>query len=180
MRFTIFTLSHRRLLLPSVARSVAEAEIPSDVEMRWQVRFNPTHRLPPDEHFRRLDAEIRGLKDTWFFQLSDDNLLHRDIVKRWRDVIETHPHIKAIHVRQQFGPKSFRPAGKDHLRGGRCDGGQVIFNADFYNSFGWSYTQFRMPSSSWEGDVYMHMRERNPEAFYFLDETLAYHDRLNW
>lgn len=178
--FTIFTLSHTRAFLPSVARSLSEADIPSDVELRWVTRFNPTIKLPRDEHFRRLDEEIFRLSGTWVFQLSDDNLLHPSLIRRWRDMIEVHPEMKMLHVRQQFGPGAFRPANHDYLKGGHCDGGQVVFQSEWYKKFGYSYVQFRKPNSSWEGDVYKAMKEKDPTAVQHLDELLAYHDRLRW
>lgn len=180
IRFTIFTLSQRRDFLPSVANSLAAARVPADVELRWTVRFNPAHRLPPEEHFRRLDAEIFAMENTWFFQLSDDNLLHPELITRWREILETRPEMRALHVRQQYGPTSFRPANPASLCGGQCDGGQVVFQSEFYKSFRWSYAQFRTPTSSWEGEVYRRMRERQPKAFVHHDELLAYHDRLRW
>ena len=176
MRLTIHTITMRRELLPSVARSVSAAvENAPGVDVRWNVIFNPPTRLPWEEHIRRWDASLRELRDTWFILLSDDNQLHPDAILRWSEIVRENPAARALHVRAQWGPGRVRPAGRDHLKGGHVDGGQVMFDADFYNSFGWSYAEF-----GYEGHLFDRMCNLNPSAFVFVDELLAYHDRLNW
>lgn len=175
MNFTILTISMRHHFLPSVSRSISEAVIPDGVDVRWKLKMNPAHKIPWEKHIEIWDSEVRALSGTWFMFLSDDNALHPSLIRRWSELIAQNPNMKALHVRQQHGATQFRPAGIDHLNGGHCDGGQVLFDADFYNSFAWSYAQF-----GYEGFLFRKMWERNPEAFVFADELLAYHDRLNW
>ena len=175
MNFTILTISMRHDFVATVARSISEAVIPSDVDVRWHLKMNPPHRIPWERHIEIWDREIRMLKDTWFLIVSDDNILHPKVIQRWRDVIEHQPHIKAMHVRQQYRPDQFRPAGIDHLNGGLCDGGQVLFDADFFNSFGYAYDQFGT-----EGELFRKMYDARPNEFFFLDEHLAFHDKSFW
>lgn len=174
MRFTILTIASRPHFLPSVGRSIATAIKPADVDVRWLVKFNPEHKLEWSEHIAIWNKTLRELTGTWVILLSDDNLLHPSVIQRWREIIE-HSPAKMLHFRQQFGPCNFRPAGLDHLDGGYCDGGQIVFDADYYNSFGWSYDEF-----GFEGFLFRRMYESNPAAFYFHDELLTYHDRLLW
>jgi len=175
MNFTALTISMRHQLIPWVGSSISRAVVPPDVDLRWTVKLNPPIKLSWSKHIELWDQELQRLSGTWVLLLSDDNAMHPDLLHRWRTVLQHSPGVKALHVRQQFGPQSFRSAGLDHLCGGRCDGGQVIFDADYFNSFGWSYARHQ-----WEGDLFREMHDRNPSAFAFLDETLAYHDRINW
>lgn len=162
--------------LPAVAPSISAAAAQhDDVVVHWTIRYNPTTKMEWKEHIRRWDIELRALKNTWVLQLADDNLVHPDLVKRWSETVRANPKARVIHVRQQFSPTGFRHASLEFLDGGKCDGGQILFDADFYNSFGWSYDEF-----GFDGFLFRKMWEKHPDAFVFLDEHLTYHDRLNW
>lgn len=175
MTFTILTISGRPHLLPSVARSIDDSIRPAGHDVRWVVKLNPLIPLDWKTHIEIWDGELRRLTNTFFILLSDDNALHPLVIQRWAETIALYPDTKAIHVRQQHGPFSFRPAELGHLAGGYCDGGQVIFDADYFNSFGMSYDAL-----GYEGHLFRHFHDTNPSVWKFLDETLAYHDRLKW
>lgn len=175
MNFTALTISMRHELIPWVGKSVSSLNVPHDVDFRWVVKMNPPFRIPWNRHIELWDNEIRRIRGSWVILLSDDNAIHPDVVTRCRELVAHSPQLKMIHVRQQHGPCAFRPAGLDHLRGGHCDGGQILFEADYYNSFGWSYGRHQ-----YEGDLFREIHDYDPAAFAFHDETLSYHDRINW
>ena len=176
IRVTLLTFCSRPKLLPCVAASVTSAQVPDGVDLRWLVKMNRPERMQYCDHLRIWDATLRSLSKTWVLILSDDNLLHSDFVSGLASHVKANPAVKLIHFRQEYRENSFRAAALENLVGGRADGGQIAFDADYYNSFCWSYDGF----AGGEGNLFRRMHDADPTVCSFVDKTLTYHDRIRW
>jgi hypothetical protein len=175
LRVTLLTFCSRPQLLPCVAASVTSAQVPDGVDLRWLVKMNRPERMQFCDHLRIWDDTLRSLSKTWVLILSDDNLLHPEFVSSLVAHVRENPVVKMIHFRQEVNHGHFRAAGLSHLTGGHVDGGQIAFDADYYNSFGWSYSEFGE-----EGNLFRRIHDADPTVCSFVDKALTYHDRIRW
>jgi hypothetical protein len=195
----IVTAVSRPHFLPKIHRSMEESAAGTGANVVWILVFDAPGEMPePVLHMMRDASRIKirrlvypdgrarfgipqknlgmgSIKDGFFHCLDDDNLVHPDFFRGIMEAISANPGKRAFAFHQQRWDKhGDLRAAPENMRKFHIDNTMFVVHKDLIGSD--RYDQ----EKAGEEDFYFFRKlyDKDPDAFVFLDETLAYYNYL--
>lgn len=165
MKLHILTAVSRPRNIPKIAHSLLAW---GDADYEWHLRFDTDKQHIGGQAVK--NAILDSITGGWVWFLDDDTLAHPKLYSRVAEVVGGDEQATAVVFEQERADGAFYPAARENIAVSRIDIGQAVVRRDLIG-------KARIPEE-YAGDGYFLDLVLDRERTVFLNETLAYHNRL--
>ena len=192
-RISIVTAVSRPENLQRLHESIARARGSHHVEVDWIIVFNegphepiffPASCFDIERHFfggpntfglLQKNHGIAQVRDGWYYLLDDDNILHPRFFDVLLPAIDANPGKQAfVFGQQRWDRWGNLKAAAENMEPNKIDNSMFLVRRDFIGDLRYDFAQVGIEDYFFFRTLY----DKDPSAFAFLDETLAFYNFL--